>query len=910
MPRIRRRFSPTILQGLLREELGFDGVIVTDALDMAGASGVHGIPEAAVRALAAGCDLLCIGTDNTDDAARRDRGGRRGRDRGGTAPRRARSTMPPPAYADSLRAPPAVPTGAAAPRAIEPHHDAADVARIVGAFEVSDVARSRLARASRRRGRARSTPSRTSRRRRALGSVRAEAARDVTRGSPVPVIANGDRTARRAGAGRRRRDRRRRARDRHATTTGTTSRAHAIDAAARRARRRRRVSTWAGRRTTAHTPTSRPSGRPASRSAAGARAAGSGGRRRSNGTSTGRGVRRRHRHRRHQDRGRRASTTRATCSEQRAHAHRLRAATRSSRPRSHASRGSPSRSRRRRHPRSLDRHRHPRRRRQRHRARLARREPRPRGTRARRRDSPTRLGVAVRVENDVKAAALGAFHLLEQPATASDGLPEPRHRTRGRPRAATASCWRGGRGVAGEIGHIPVDPARDRCELRPARLPRDVASGSAIARQWPSGEPSMPCPRSVRCGRRRGRARDRDAPTASSRASRPPCACSCSPSTSTASSSAADSPRSASRCSTASRRDPEPSGPPSRRSSPRSTSPLACGHAPRIPGAAVGAALVGADHMAEVVSRRRVRLPPAQLVADAIVSRRSRRSPTPCSASRPGRRRSRPTRRSRSASRLTARPVAACADSRSTSTSGLPVGHPESYRSVITREVVEPLGLTPVARARSERRRGGRIEDAGDRLRGGDHAAGGIDLQILGIGRTGHIGFNEPGSSLASLTRVKTLTEQTRVDNARFFDSTRRRARRTASRRDSARSCAPGTSCCSPSARPRRRRSPRRVEGPVSANQPGSAIQLHPRVTVIVDEAAASQLAARSTTTGTPGRTSRHGRASDELSGHRAEVTGARRPGHPLGSFSGGASRGSRRCTRPRRTRGRPRAGS
>ena len=59
--------SPRILHGLLRGELGFDGVIVSDALDMKGASGVHGIPEAAVRALAAGCDLLCIGTENTDD---------------------------------------------------------------------------------------------------------------------------------------------------------------------------------------------------------------------------------------------------------------------------------------------------------------------------------------------------------------------------------------------------------------------------------------------------------------------------------------------------------------------------------------------------------------------------------------------------------------------------------------------------------------------------------------------------------------------------------------------------------------------------------------------------------------------------------------------------------------------------
>jgi len=60
-------FSSAVLQDLLRADLGFDGVIVSDALDMVGASGEHGIPEAAVRAIIAGCDLLCIGTDNTDE---------------------------------------------------------------------------------------------------------------------------------------------------------------------------------------------------------------------------------------------------------------------------------------------------------------------------------------------------------------------------------------------------------------------------------------------------------------------------------------------------------------------------------------------------------------------------------------------------------------------------------------------------------------------------------------------------------------------------------------------------------------------------------------------------------------------------------------------------------------------------
>jgi beta-N-acetylhexosaminidase len=60
-------FSPTVLGDVLRDRLGFEGVIVSDALDMAGASAETGIPEAAVRALVAGCDLLCIGSETSED---------------------------------------------------------------------------------------------------------------------------------------------------------------------------------------------------------------------------------------------------------------------------------------------------------------------------------------------------------------------------------------------------------------------------------------------------------------------------------------------------------------------------------------------------------------------------------------------------------------------------------------------------------------------------------------------------------------------------------------------------------------------------------------------------------------------------------------------------------------------------
>src|SRR5690554_1985066 len=73
-------FSKATLTDLLRGEYGFEGVIVSDALDMAGASGEIGIPAAAARALAAGCDLLCIGTANTDRSEER-RVGKEGQSR-------------------------------------------------------------------------------------------------------------------------------------------------------------------------------------------------------------------------------------------------------------------------------------------------------------------------------------------------------------------------------------------------------------------------------------------------------------------------------------------------------------------------------------------------------------------------------------------------------------------------------------------------------------------------------------------------------------------------------------------------------------------------------------------------------------------------------------------------------------
>lgn len=172
---------------------------------------------------------------------------------------------------------------------------------------------------------------------------------------------------------------------------------------------------------------------------------------------------------------------------------------------------------------------------------------------------------------------------------------------------------------------------------------------------------------------------------------------------------------------------------------------------------------------------------------------------------------------------------------------GLDRDHPESYRSVLSREVVAPLGLDPDRVHVPDGSLSG-IEHAGADYEAAIDAAGGVDLQLLGIGTDGHIGFNEPGSSFASLTRVKTLTEQTRRDNARFFDSidevprhcitqglgTILRARHLVLLAFGAGKAAAVAAA---------------VEGPVTASLPGSAIQLHPHVTVVVDEPAAGRLA-------------------------------------------------------------------
>lgn len=119
-------------------------------------------------------------------------------------------------------------------------------------------------------------------------------------------------------------------------------------------------------------------------------------------------------------------------------------------------------------------------------------------------------------------------------------------------------------------------------------------------------------------------------------------------------------------------------------------------------------------------------------------------------------------------------------------------------------------------------------------------AAGGIDLQLLGIGSDGHIGFNEPSSSLSSRTRIKTLAAETRRDNAGGFatgEVPRHVITMGIGTIMDAREClllALGERKAQAVAAA--------VEGPITASVPASALQMHPAAKVVLDEAAAGLL--------------------------------------------------------------------
>ena len=116
--------------------------------------------------------------------------------------------------------------------------------------------------------------------------------------------------------------------------------------------------------------------------------------------------------------------------------------------------------------------------------------------------------------------------------------------------------------------------------------------------------------------------------------------------------------------------------------------------------------------------------------------------------------------------------------------------------------------------------------------------AGGIDLQVLGIGGNGHIGFNEPTGSFASRTWVKILSEQTIQDNSLYFDKREEVPRHVVTMGIA--TIMESRHCLLLANGAKKADAIRKmIEGPISASCPASILQMHPRVTIVLDEEAA-----------------------------------------------------------------------
>ena len=174
---------------------------------------------------------------------------------------------------------------------------------------------------------------------------------------------------------------------------------------------------------------------------------------------------------------------------------------------------------------------------------------------------------------------------------------------------------------------------------------------------------------------------------------------------------------------------------------------------------------------------------------------------------------------------------------------GLPPDDPHSYRYYMNEHLFRhvdlsrdrthlPLGTAPDLDAEC---------DAYERAIA---EAGGIDLQLLGIGHSGHIGFNEPLSAMRSRTRPKALSPATLAQNAPLFDNPEKMPRRAITMGvgtilDSRRAILLASGA------PKAGIIAKAVEGPVTAMISASALQLHPHCTVVVDAAAATDLSQR-----------------------------------------------------------------
>ena len=172
---------------------------------------------------------------------------------------------------------------------------------------------------------------------------------------------------------------------------------------------------------------------------------------------------------------------------------------------------------------------------------------------------------------------------------------------------------------------------------------------------------------------------------------------------------------------------------------------------------------------------------------------------------------------------------------------GIPSSHPCSYHTFMETHFFSAVNIRP-ENCHIPQSTAVAYEEFCERYEAAIVNAGGIDIQVLGIGKDGHIGFNEPSSSLGSRTRIKTLTQSTLEANAPHFEGVVEAVPKMAITMGvgtimDAKRClllASGESKAEAIAHA--------VEGPITAEVPASVLQMHPRAILIIDEAAASRL--------------------------------------------------------------------
>src|SRR5262245_46555131 len=174
---------------------------------------------------------------------------------------------------------------------------------------------------------------------------------------------------------------------------------------------------------------------------------------------------------------------------------------------------------------------------------------------------------------------------------------------------------------------------------------------------------------------------------------------------------------------------------------------------------------------------------------------------------------------------------------------GLAGSHPQSYRHFMQTNLFDHINVDP----RDTHVPDGRALDFEAYCEQYERMIveeGGIDLQVLGIGSDGHIAFNEPGSSLGSRTRLKTLTEETVRDNARFFGSEKDVPRLAITM--GVGTILESRQCVLLAAGDAKARAIRdTIEGPITAQVTASALQLHRDVIAVLDQDAARLLERR-----------------------------------------------------------------